>query len=227
MPVHDDRLLFEFLILEGAQAGLTWRTILDRRQNYREAFNNFDARKIARYGARDVKRLLSDAGIIRNRLKIAAAIQNAQRFLEVQQEFGTLRQVHLAIRWRPTDRQQDQVDQADPGNDAGVGQHEQGSEEARLQVCRPHHLLRLHAGRRHGQRPRTELLPAWLGRVKRLTQQAQGAAPTGPVHCRWRVFSAVSGPAARRWQGSRFPGFRATKRRLGAPGTDHHQHEDG
>jgi DNA-3-methyladenine glycosylase I len=89
VPIHDDRLLFEFLILEGAQAGLTWQTILDRRQNYRRAFDNFDARKVARYGQKDVKRLLSDAGIIRNRLKIAAAIQNARRYLEVQEELGT------------------------------------------------------------------------------------------------------------------------------------------
>lgn len=89
VPVHDDRLLFEFLILEGAQAGLTWRTILDRREHYRRAFSNFDAEKIARYGAKDVERLLSDAGIIRNHLKIAAAILNAQKYLEVRREFGT------------------------------------------------------------------------------------------------------------------------------------------
>jgi DNA-3-methyladenine glycosylase I len=89
VPVHDDRLLFEFLMLEGAQAGLTWRTILDRRANYRKAFSNFNARRVARYGAKDAKRLLGDAGIIRNRLKIAAAILNAQKLLEVQKEFGT------------------------------------------------------------------------------------------------------------------------------------------
>lgn len=89
IPVHDDRRLFEFLILEGAQAGLTWRTILDRREGYRRALNGFNARKIARYGAKDVKRLLSDAGIIRNRLKVAATILNAQKFLEIQKEFGT------------------------------------------------------------------------------------------------------------------------------------------
>ena len=89
VPVHDDRLLFEFLILEGAQAGLTWRTILDRREGYRRAFDGFDARTIARYRGRDVQRLLSDAGIIRNRLKIAATVLNAQRYLEVQNEFGT------------------------------------------------------------------------------------------------------------------------------------------
>ena len=89
VPVHDDRLLFEFLILEGAQAGLTWRTILDRREHYRRAFSRFDARKIARYGTKDVKRLMADPGIVRNRLKITAAILNAQKYLEVQREFGT------------------------------------------------------------------------------------------------------------------------------------------
>jgi DNA-3-methyladenine glycosylase I len=89
VPVHEDRLLFEFLILEGAQAGLSWITILKKRENYRKAFNGFPAEKIARYGARDVKRLLSDDGIVRNRLKIAATIQNAKMFLTVREEFGT------------------------------------------------------------------------------------------------------------------------------------------
>jgi DNA-3-methyladenine glycosylase I len=89
VPVHDDRKLFEFLILEGAQAGLSWTTILKKRQNYRKAFNNFRAEKIASYGVRDVKRLLNDPGIVRNRLKIAAAIQNAKAFLAVREEFGS------------------------------------------------------------------------------------------------------------------------------------------
>ncbi len=89
LPVHDDRTLFEFLILEGAQAGLSWRTILERRDNYRRAFSNFNAVKIGRYGAKDVRRLLADPGIIRNRLKIEATILNAQKYLEVQREFGT------------------------------------------------------------------------------------------------------------------------------------------
>jgi DNA-3-methyladenine glycosylase I len=88
VPVHDNRLLFEFLILEGAQAGLSWSTILNKRENYRKAFDNFDADKIARYDARKVKKLLADAGIVRNKLKIAAAIQNAKAFLAVQKEFG-------------------------------------------------------------------------------------------------------------------------------------------
>jgi DNA-3-methyladenine glycosylase I len=89
VPVHDDRVLFEFLILEGAQAGLTWRTILNKREGYREAFSGFDAQRVARYTARDVKRLLGDVGIVRNRLKIAATIDNARAFLEVQREFGS------------------------------------------------------------------------------------------------------------------------------------------
>ena len=89
VPVHDDRLLFEFLILEGAQAGLSWTTILNKRDNYWKAFDGFRPEKIARYGARDVKRLLGDAGIVRNRLKIAAAIENAKMFLAVRKEFGT------------------------------------------------------------------------------------------------------------------------------------------
>jgi DNA-3-methyladenine glycosylase I len=86
VPVHDDRLLFEFLILEGAQAGLSWITILKKRENYRKAFEGFRAEKIARYGAREVKRLLGDPGIVRNRLKIAATIQNAKAFLAVRKE---------------------------------------------------------------------------------------------------------------------------------------------
>ena len=88
VPVHDDRGLFEFLILEGAQAGLSWSTILKKRENYRRALDDFDARKIARYDAGKVQVLLADSGIVRNRLKIAATIQNAQAFLAVQKEFG-------------------------------------------------------------------------------------------------------------------------------------------
>jgi DNA-3-methyladenine glycosylase I len=88
VPVHDDRLLFEFLILEGAQAGLSWETILSKRPRYREVFNNFDAARIARYDRKKVRQLLADPGIVRNRLKINAAVQNARAFLAVQKEFG-------------------------------------------------------------------------------------------------------------------------------------------
>lgn len=89
VPSWDDRVHFEFLVLEAAQAGLSWRTILHRRGGYRNAFANFDPKKVARFTARDEARLLEDAGIIRNRSKIRAAINNAARFLEVQQEFGS------------------------------------------------------------------------------------------------------------------------------------------
>lgn len=89
VPVHDDRRLFEFLILEGAQAGLSWLTILKKRPNYRKAFDYFDPRKVAAYTPRKIKELMANAGIIRNRLKIEAALQNAGSFLGVQQEFGS------------------------------------------------------------------------------------------------------------------------------------------
>ena len=89
VPAHDGRTLFEFLILEGAQAGLSWSTILKKRDNYRQAFDHFDARKIAHYDARKIARLLADPGIVRNRRKIEAAIQNARAFLAVQREFGS------------------------------------------------------------------------------------------------------------------------------------------
>ena len=89
VPVHDDRLLFEFLILEGAQAGLSWATILKKRENYRAAFDGFDAAKIAGYDKRKVRELLANAGIVRNRLKISATIGNAKAFLAVQEEFGS------------------------------------------------------------------------------------------------------------------------------------------
>jgi DNA-3-methyladenine glycosylase I len=89
VPLHDDRRIFEFLLLEGFQAGLSWRTILHKREAFRAAFHDFDPERIARYIDDDLRRLLNDAGIVRNRLKIHAAVTNAQRFLDVQKEFGT------------------------------------------------------------------------------------------------------------------------------------------
>jgi DNA-3-methyladenine glycosylase I len=98
-PQHDERTLFEFLVLEGAQAGLSWETILRKRDAYREAFDRFDPRKVARYTARDVTRLMKDAGIVRNRAKITAAIGNAKAFLDIAGEFKTFD----AYVWRFTD----------------------------------------------------------------------------------------------------------------------------
>ncbi len=99
VPVHDDRLLFEFLVLEGAQAGLSWLTVLRKREHYRRAFNQFDPARVARYGDERIERLMLDPGIIRNRLKIQAAIRNAQAFLEVQQALGSF----AAYLWRFVD----------------------------------------------------------------------------------------------------------------------------
>jgi DNA-3-methyladenine glycosylase I len=89
VPVHDDRTLFEFLVLEGAQAGLSWETILRKRERYREAFAGFDPARVARFDARRVARLLRDPGIVRNRLKVAGAVRNARAFLRVREEFGS------------------------------------------------------------------------------------------------------------------------------------------
>jgi len=89
VPLHDDRQLFEFLVLEGAQAGLSWHAVLKKRENYRAAFDGFNPEKVARYDAARIARLLGNAGIIRNRLKIESAIQNAQAFLKVQEQFGS------------------------------------------------------------------------------------------------------------------------------------------
>jgi len=99
VPLHDEQKLFEFLVLEGMQAGLSWSTILNKRQNFRAAFHEFDPQRVARYTARDVKRLLNNPGIIRNHLKIEAAITNARRFLEVEEEFGSFD----AYTWRFVD----------------------------------------------------------------------------------------------------------------------------
>src|ERR1017187_6673391 len=92
VPVHDDRLLFEFLVLEGAQAGLSWITLLKKTPAYRKAFDRFDPRKVARYDAAKIAALLADSGIVRNRLKIASAVSNAQAFLAVRKEFGSFDQ---------------------------------------------------------------------------------------------------------------------------------------
>lgn len=99
VPVHDDRRLFEFLVLEGAQAGLSWLTILKKRENYRAAFDSFDVERIAHYGRRDIARLLQDPGIVRNRLKIEAAIRNARGVLAIREEYETLD----AFLWRYVD----------------------------------------------------------------------------------------------------------------------------
>ena len=109
VPQHDDRTLFEFLILEGAQAGLSWETILQKRENYRKAFNRFDPAKVARYDDQKIAELLSNAGIVRNRLKIASAIANAQAFLNVRREFGSFdKYVWQFVKGKPIKRKRGQ-----------------------------------------------------------------------------------------------------------------------
>jgi DNA-3-methyladenine glycosylase I len=121
VPLHDDRALFELLILEGAQAGLSWITILKKRPAYRKAFDRFDARKVARYDETKISALLTNEGIVRNRLKIRAAVQNAQAFLAIQKEFGTFDRyiwqfiggVPLVNRWQATDQLPARTEQSD------------------------------------------------------------------------------------------------------------------
>ena len=143
VPQHDDRALFEFLTLEGAQAGLSWSTILNKRPAYRAAYCDFDVARVAAFGDADRARLLADAGIVRNRLKIDASIGNARAFITVQREFGSF------------DRY------------GAVGRAVGGPEAARFQVRRQHNLLRLPAGHRRGQRPPAGL-PALAGAGRRL-----------------------------------------------------------
>ncbi|HEV7923710.1 MAG TPA: DNA-3-methyladenine glycosylase I [Verrucomicrobiae bacterium] len=102
VPVHDDRALFEFLILEGAQAGLSWHTVLKKREHYRVAFDQFDPKRVARYTPAKIKKLLANPGLIRNRLKIASAVRNARAFLAVQEEFGSFdRYIWRFVEGRP------------------------------------------------------------------------------------------------------------------------------
>ena len=152
VPVHDDRLLFEFLILEGAQAGLSWETILKKRENYREAFDQFDPALVAKYGQKKRQSLLSNPGIVRNKLKIEAAIQNAKAFLAVQKEFGTFdKYIWSFVGQEPRQNARKSMKEV-PAKTAESDAMSKDLEAAGLQVRRQHDLLRLHAGRGHGQR---------------------------------------------------------------------------
>ena len=131
VPLHDDRALFELLILEGAQAGLSWETILKKREGYRAAFDHFDARAIAAYGPAKVEQLLADPGIVRNRLKIAAAIRNAEAFLAVQEEFGSFDAfIWQFVGGQPRKNAWRSLSEV-PARTARVRRDEQGSAEAR------------------------------------------------------------------------------------------------
>ena len=158
-PRHSDRVLFEFLILEGMQAGLSWDTILRKRNNFRRAFSRFDPRRVARYASGDIRRLMTDAGIIRNRAKILAAIANARAFLEVVGEFGSFnRYIWGFVDGRPLLNRRRTL-APDPRGKPGLRGHERRPAAPWVSLRGPDHLLRVHAGRGHGERPYRRVLP--------------------------------------------------------------------
>src|SRR2546425_5770056 len=159
VPKHDDRKLFEFLVLEGVQAGLSWLTVLKKRENYRRAFDGFDPARISRYDSRKVRSLLADAGIIRNRTKIAAAIGKCEGVPRGSEGVRELRCVHLAVRRRWTEAEPAENPETNPGSDKGIGPNERGPQVSRFQVCRFDDLLCVHASRGDGERPPDLLLP--------------------------------------------------------------------
>ena len=159
VPVHDDRHFFEMLILEGAQAGLSWITILRKRAAYRKAFDRFDPKKVAKYDARKRRTLLADAGIVRNRAKIDAAIGNARAFLDIQRRVRQLRCLRLAIRRRPPNREPAANACRGPAADDGVRRTQPRPASTRLQVRGIDHLLCVHASNRPRRRSPDDLFP--------------------------------------------------------------------
>ena len=151
VPVHDDRLLFEFLILEGAQAGLSWTTILNKRDNYRKAFDGFRPEKIARYGARDVKRLLGDAGIVRNRLKIVAAIDERKDVPRRAQRIWDVRRLSVELRRRQTNPEPPATHGRRPRAHGRIRRDESRFTAPRIQIRWLNDLLRADASHGDGQ----------------------------------------------------------------------------
>jgi DNA-3-methyladenine glycosylase I len=168
LPKHDERRLFEDLVLDGAQAGLSWLTILRKRENYRAAFDHFDPVKVAAYDEAKIEELLGNAGIIRNRQKVNSAVKNAQAFLKVQEEFGSFD----AYIWGFVDGKPIQNaiqtmseikchtnDVRNTGQDRAIGSDQQGPQKPRLQLRRADDHLCLYAGGGHGQRSYGRVLP--------------------------------------------------------------------
>ena len=153
VPLYDDRAIFEFLILEGAQAGLSWYTILRKRENYRTLFEDFDPVKVAAFDERRIGALLADPGIIRNRQKVRAAVNNALRFLDVQREFGRFQPVYLGVRRGQAESKPGEGLERVSGHQSRIRRLEQRPAAARLQVHGIYDHVRPHAGHRHGQRP--------------------------------------------------------------------------
>ena len=158
VPEYDDRALYEKLILDGFQAGLSWITILRKRENFRKAFDDFQPEKIARYNEKKVHALMNDAGIVRNRAKIEGTVEQRQGLSEDHGRRSGLLEIPVGLRRRQTEGQPVQDHRQRAGLDAALDQDFQGTRRARIQVRRPDHRLRLHAGHRHGQRPSGHLL---------------------------------------------------------------------
>ena len=157
-PVHDDNKLFEMLILEGMQAGLNWVTVLKKREAFREAFDRFDPARVALYNEEKIQELLGNEGIIRNRLKVAAAVTNAKAFLDIQKEYGSFD----GFLWAYVDgtpiinhpKNMEEIPAATPLAD----QISRDLKKRGISICRPHNRLCLHAGHGHGKRPCSRLL---------------------------------------------------------------------
>jgi DNA-3-methyladenine glycosylase I len=181
-PVADDVRLFEKLSLEGFQSGLSWLTILRKREGFRKAFKGFDPNKVARFGEKDVQRLLGDASIIRHRGKIEAVINNAQRMIELRESDGSL----AAYVWRFEPERQHR-DESMPS----ITPESQGPEEARLAVRRADHGVRLHAGHGPGQRSRQGLRRAAesAGRARRVHRAERGPCSSTSLTDVSRAFS--------------------------------------
>jgi 3-methyladenine DNA glycosylase Tag len=162
VPVHDDLRLFEMLTLEGAQAGLSWSTILNKREGYRAAFAGFDPVEVARFTPAKIERLMQDPSIVRNRLKVTSTVDNAHAVLEVQRDFGSL-DTYLGVRRWGSDREPLALAGRDPRRDRYVAHGQRGAEAPGLPVRRPDRLLCVHAGDRDGQRPRGRVLPLPAG----------------------------------------------------------------
>ena len=159
VPVHDDRAHFEFLVLEGAQAGLSWLTILKKRDGYRRVFAGFDPEKVARFTPKRIEKILLDPGIIRNRAKVESTVRNARAFLAVQEEFGSFDTYHVGFRGRAPEGQQMASPGADPGHDPRLRGPQRRSAPARLPLRRSDRLLLPPPSRRPGERPCRQLLP--------------------------------------------------------------------
>ena len=160
VPEFDDRALYEKLVLDGFQAGLSWITILRKRDNFRRAFDGFAPEKIARYTPEKIERLMQDAGIVRNRMKIEGAVLSARAYLEVMEKEQGFARLLVGFPRRTAEGERVPQHQADAGRDPAVAADLQGAQAPRLQVLRPYHRVCLHAGGRHGQRSSGDLSPA-------------------------------------------------------------------